>query len=109
SICVFCLCLRYLLYLHLFPTRRSSDLYGVQGGVGKVFDHRWYIGVVGFGEWGNQSSTHTDASQFLVSNATSNPATMTAATGCITDRKSTRLNSSHGSISYAVFCLKKKI
>src|SRR2546429_1826506 len=33
--------------------------------------------------------------------------------GCIsprvfTDRKSTRLNSSHGYISYAVFCLKKK-
>src|SRR5207245_9719991 len=26
---------------------------------------------------------------------------------CTTDRKSTRLNSSHGSISYAVFCLKK--
>src|SRR5438128_8113691 len=26
----------------------------------------------------------------------------------IRDRKSTRLNSSHGSISYAVFCLKKK-
>src|SRR5207245_9432442 len=26
----------------------------------------------------------------------------------IPDRKSTRLNSSHGSISYAVFCLKKK-
>src|SRR5438309_7932917 len=25
------------------------------------------------------------------------------------DRKSTRLNSSHSSISYAVFCLKKKI
>src|SRR5207245_6946684 len=28
---------------------------------------------------------------------------------CFLDRKSTRLNSSHGSISYAVFCLKKKI
>src|SRR5256886_11929534 len=29
--------------------------------------------------------------------------------GCnITDRKSTRLNSSHSQISYAVFCLKKK-
>src|SRR5262245_63915068 len=27
---------------------------------------------------------------------------------CITDRKSTRLNSSHLGISYAVFCLKKK-
>src|SRR5438128_5544685 len=26
----------------------------------------------------------------------------------VEDRKSTRLNSSHGSISYAVFCLKKK-
>src|SRR5207245_6885387 len=28
--------------------------------------------------------------------------------GPLVDRKSTRLNSSHGSISYAVFCLKKK-
>src|SRR5258708_30667726 len=28
--------------------------------------------------------------------------------GCRTDRKSTRLNSSHQIISYAVFCLKKK-
>src|SRR2546422_8115384 len=27
---------------------------------------------------------------------------------CVEDRKSTRLNSSHGYISYAVFCLKKK-
>src|SRR2546422_4064845 len=30
-------------------------------------------------------------------------------TGEIGDRKSTRLNSSHGYISYAVFCLKKKM
>src|SRR6267143_6202486 len=28
--------------------------------------------------------------------------------GVVLDRKSTRLNSSHSSISYAVFCLKKK-
>src|SRR5437588_4405172 len=28
--------------------------------------------------------------------------------GCFSDRKSTRLNSSHTVISYAVFCLKKK-
>src|SRR3712207_9010969 len=27
---------------------------------------------------------------------------------CLVDRKSTRLNSSHANISYAVFCLKKK-
>src|SRR5438309_6275454 len=31
-----------------------------------------------------------------------------AVAGQKTDRKSTRLNSSHSSISYAVFCLKKK-
>src|SRR5687768_17956390 len=30
------------------------------------------------------------------------------ASGALQDRKSTRLNSSHGYISYAVFCLKKK-
>src|SRR5687768_17621089 len=30
------------------------------------------------------------------------------AAGAGSDRKSTRLNSSHGYISYAVFCLKKK-
>src|SRR3712207_9079660 len=28
--------------------------------------------------------------------------------GILSDRKSTRLNSSHANISYAVFCLKKK-
>src|SRR3712207_8823627 len=34
----------------------------------------------------------------------------TVSTGAVvsTDRKSTRLNSSHANISYAVFCLKKK-
>src|SRR2546422_6413685 len=32
-----------------------------------------------------------------------------AALDPVQDRKSTRLNSSHGYISYAVFCLKKKI
>src|SRR2546430_9815054 len=31
-----------------------------------------------------------------------------ATTGVVRDRKSTRLNSSHSQISYAVFCLKKK-
>src|SRR2546429_5285853 len=36
----------------------------------------------------------------------SDPAQVTALT--LRDRKSTRLNSSHGYISYAVFCLKKK-
>src|SRR5689334_23767318 len=34
--------------------------------------------------------------------------TLSGFTSRWTDRKSTRLNSSHSSISYAVFCLKKK-
>src|SRR5207245_10303596 len=33
---------------------------------------------------------------------------LTRAFECLEDRKSTRLNSSHGSSSYAVFCLKEK-
>src|SRR5207245_9191163 len=36
------------------------------------------------------------------------PVHHTSCLGLYVDRKSTRLNSSHGSISYAVFCLKKK-
>src|SRR5205809_3558779 len=36
------------------------------------------------------------------------PASITAWILSLEDRKSTRLNSSHGYISYAVFCLKKK-
>src|SRR2546430_13744064 len=36
------------------------------------------------------------------------PGPRAAQTGLRRDRKSTRLNSSHSQISYAVFCLKKK-
>src|ERR1039457_765584 len=46
------------------------------------------------------------------SSASAGPSSMTRARLCFTpipDRKSTRLNSSHLVISYAVFCLKKKI
>src|SRR5258707_7313645 len=38
----------------------------------------------------------------------SRPRTASAGAGGEEDRKSTRLNSSHANISYAVFCLKKK-
>src|SRR5256885_3757464 len=40
--------------------------------------------------------------------AAASTSTRGAATGACSDRKSTRLNSSHLVISYAVFCLKKK-
>ena len=38
--------------------------YGVQGGIGKVFNHRWYTGFVGFGEWGSQSSTSNSGANY---------------------------------------------
>lgn len=40
-----------------------AGYYGVQGGVGKVFDHRWYAGFVGFGEWGSGSYTNSNSDQ----------------------------------------------
>src|SRR3712207_7066793 len=48
----------------------------------------------------------------LIVTSSGTVAAMTPATGQVAwqrrDRKSTRLNSSHANISYAVFCLKKK-
>src|SRR5438445_13147266 len=66
--------------LHSFPTRRSSDLNVYIGAGAKV------LGDVIVGE-----------GSVVGANAV-----------VIQDRKSTRLNSSHANISYAVFCLKKK-
>src|SRR2546430_17557939 len=54
------------------------------------------LGVQGFGESGDPRSLY--AKHGL------DPAGIAASV----DRKSTRLNSSHSQISYAVFCLKKK-
>src|SRR2546430_13448617 len=42
------------------------------------------------------------------SEADSNVSRLAANSSYLIDRKSTRLNSSHSQISYAVFCLKKK-
>jgi hypothetical protein len=46
----------------------SSSAYdgygGVQGGVGKVFNHRWYMGIMGFGEWGRQNAYADNSSNF---------------------------------------------
>src|SRR3712207_7498282 len=49
-------------------------------------------------------------SDTLIAGVRSSPVegTLSAETGIARDRKSTRLNSSHANISYAVFCLKKK-
>src|SRR2546422_5242905 len=50
----------------------------------------------------------TGRSQPGAASSTSTRAHFAGATQPTRDRKSTRLNSSHGYISYAVFCLKKK-
>src|SRR2546422_1285682 len=50
--------------------------------------------------------THLDAAQYLPPHACAPPVCSSCSSS--PDRKSTRLNSSHGYISYAVFCLKKK-
>src|SRR5947199_7643818 len=64
--------------LHSFPTRRSSDLPAIQTLI--------TVGAIVFlsGRYVERMNGHEE------------------------DRKSTRLNSSHLGISYAVFCLKKK-
>src|SRR5207253_6075620 len=91
---------RHLRYLHSFPTRRSSDLICLlTGKPASAQRKQWAVAaslckaqpaaVMG----GRRGASHSEA-----------------ATGVFLfrDRKSTRLNSSHVAISYAVFCLKKK-
>src|SRR5207248_8385577 len=97
------------LALHSFPTRRSSDL------VAAVFTQTVAVYVPAtllttqFGlslrvqVWAELSGLFRSAAQ---------PSLWPPATRVrlhpVRDRKSTRLNSSHRTISYAVFCLKKK-
>ena len=45
----------------------SVDGYGgVQGGFGWTFNHAWYLGVMGAGEWGNETSTSDTGPSTLV-------------------------------------------
>src|SRR5436190_14379891 len=70
--------------LHSFPTRRSSDLNAACSAA-----------LAGCGK--GKDAENLDDKEY------------TWLRGQSLDRKSTRLNSSHTVISYAVFCLKKKI
>src|SRR5438034_7859107 len=82
--------------LHSFPTRRSSDLaYEDQGRTGRDLAPARQGPQAGFSK----------ARLPRVAPACSGIA---ANLSLDRDRKSTRLNSSHTVISYAVFCLKKK-
>src|SRR5437868_15526631 len=94
------LCLRFLFlcYLdhrlpHSFPTRRSSDL-------ATALCHRMRSGKPASPRFLNATSWNAFDRLLVPKNL--------GDAGFPEDRKSTRLNSSHVSISYAVFCLKKK-
>src|SRR5690242_21028544 len=84
----------------LFPTRRSSDLANMR-------EVRWPLqataGCVRYfmSDFGGQSSLTSPVE-------VQTRGILFDLDGVLVDRKSTRLNSSHMSISYAVFCLKKK-
>src|SRR5699024_12339713 len=85
-----------------FPTRRSSDLAGLTvGDVTDVSDSTRPNGRVDRTEPASGDVVDPDDPrvELKVSTRVDVPNL---------DRKSTRLNSSHVSISYAVFCLKKK-
>src|SRR5207248_4578779 len=95
------------LHLHAFPTRRSSDLAAgrdappIRRGEQENGD-----GGYGFhaGKRGGGVRGHGSSRSALPGPATAARPGLAAGS----DRKSTRLNSSHRTISYAVFCLKKK-
>src|SRR5690606_41523734 len=83
--------------LHSFPTRRSSDLFS---SVNKQPPN------TALNQGSVDDSFLTDgisAVRFMT-----HAVVVTASLEGNRDRKSTRLNSSHVKISYAVFCLKKK-
>src|SRR2546429_6021600 len=56
----------------------------------------------------NEFSSSSALVRMVAGESTAQFDTAASPTDNLTDRKSTRLNSSHGYISYAVFCLKKK-
>src|SRR5205085_11186139 len=90
------------LVLHSFPTRRSSDL----GYVRAVLPASSPLSQLR--NCGGSPAGSRLPAQFAVHRRRDPlPAAIAAARERV-DRKSTRLNSSHSQISYAVFCLKKK-
>src|SRR5437899_8798878 len=90
---LFCECHLKDIRVHSFPTRRSSDLRRDQEhAISKVCG----------------STRHLPLLRFLCKRTESDCGCWSGASLLRTDRKSTRLNSSHLGSSYAVFCLKKK-
>src|SRR5207245_9129624 len=94
-------------YLHSVPTRRSSDLLLEKARLRKQF-RRLLSALMTERVIMERSSRLSIRILRRLPSAATFTTKMGALLRCKRDRKSTRLNSSHGSISYAVFCLKKK-
>src|SRR5690606_42003645 len=94
ALCFFCCSYRFLPYLHSFPTRRSSDLLARRNSGRGARDGGGGVGRRGTSVGPGRRTRGVGLHRALPVDAQ--------------DRKSTRLNSSHVKISYAVFCLKKK-
>src|SRR5690554_7189836 len=90
--------------LHSFPTRRSSDLVDDLNPIeaGRLRDGSPDLYFRGFYCWNSEVGAKT------LGMASFNLRAVCQNRNLWGDRKSTRLNSSHVRISYAVFCLKKK-
>src|SRR5439155_23302036 len=96
-------------HLHSFPTRRSSDLALHPAAAGEDLRHRAVeadLRPVGprRGRERLRDAAHPTAD---VTPHPPHAVTLAVGWAASRDRKSTRLNSSHVAISYAVFCLKK--
>src|SRR5699024_12308740 len=106
SLC-FCLsCFFHHLLLHSFPTRRSSDLISFKCHCRSIL--KLIIPVIlQVNVFIFVSIKEFTLSRFL-NMASKDIHSLSFNQRECEDRKSTRLNSSHVSISYAVFCLKKK-
>src|SRR5690606_40104692 len=85
-----------------FPTRRSSDLDSFTEGLDDPYPDSARFPQGRYRGWADRFAEHLARHVREVRYAN------LAVRGKLLDRKSTRLNSSHVKISYAVFCLKKK-
>src|SRR5205085_12638714 len=103
-----CSCFAHLLDLHSFPTRRSSDLNHSPILFGERRARRQESNSQRTKEAGPViARLARGQGPFGKSGRIPRPRKIQTLAGSL-DRKSTRLNSSHSQISYAVFCLKKK-
>src|SRR5690606_41932089 len=106
SMSVFCQLYSPILFLRSSPTRRSSDLVAIG----------WSDGFLDVARRRRESEHAGDAAAPLRHQGRNGHAALLIGMDEAlaierdrgVDRKSTRLNSSHVKISYAVFCLKKK-